>query len=58
MNESKIIVTMKDIQRYKVLQDVIEKRITGLKAAEILGLTNVHISRLKKEYQLVVLMRF
>ena len=48
MNESKIIVTMKDIQRYKVLQDVIEKRITGLKAAEILGLTNVHISRLKK----------
>jgi len=48
MNESKIIVTMKDIQRYKVLQDVVERRLTGLKAAEILGLTNVHISRLKE----------
>lgn len=48
MNESKIIVTMKDIQRYKVLQDVVEKRITGLQAAKILGLTNVHITRLKK----------
>lgn len=44
----KIITTMKDIQRYKVLQDVIEKRITGIEAAKILGLTNVHVSRLKK----------
>lgn len=49
--DNKIIITMKDIQRYKVIQDVTEKRITGLQAAEILGLTNVHISRLKKRFQ-------
>lgn len=36
-----------DIQRYKVLQEVIGKRIKGVKAAEILKLTPVHISRLK-----------
>lgn len=49
MNERKIIVTMKDIKRYQTLKDVIEKRLTGLQAAEILGLTNVHVSRLKKK---------
>lgn len=49
MNEQKIITTMKDIQRYKTIQDVIDKKITGLKAALILGLTNVHVSRLKKK---------
>lgn len=38
---------MKDIQRFKVLQDVIDKRLTGIQAAEILGLTDVHVSRLK-----------
>lgn len=48
MKSSKIIVTMKDIQRYKILQDVVEKRITGIVAARIPGITNVHISRLKK----------
>ena len=51
MKEPKIITTMKDIQRYKVIQDVAEKRITGLIAAKILGLTNVHVSRLKKKFK-------
>jgi hypothetical protein len=43
----KLLVTMKDIQRYKVLKDVIEKKLKGVEAAQILNLTAVHISRLK-----------
>jgi len=43
----KLLVTMKDIQRYKVLKDVLEKKIKGIEAALVLGLTPVHISRLK-----------
>jgi hypothetical protein len=38
---------MKDIQRHKVLKDVIDKRLTGVAAAELLGLTPVHVCRLK-----------
>lgn len=43
----KLLITMKDIQRYQVLKDVIEKRLKGIEAAEILKLTPVHVSRLK-----------
>ena len=43
----KLLVTMKDIQRYKVLRDVLEKRLKGVEAASLLNLTPVHISRLK-----------
>lgn len=43
----KLLVTMKDIQRYKVLKEVLEKKLKGVEAASILGLTPVHISRLK-----------
>ena len=39
---------MKDIQRYKVLKDVIDKKLKGSEAAHILGLSCVHLSRLKK----------
>jgi hypothetical protein len=38
---------MKDIQRYKVLKDVLEKKLKGVEAAALLNLTPVHISRLK-----------
>jgi len=38
---------MKDIQRHKVLKDVIEKKLKGIEAASLLNLTPVHISRLK-----------
>jgi len=51
MQGPKVIITMKDIHRYTVIQDVIAKRISGLQAATILGLTNVHISRLKQRFQ-------
>ena len=43
----KLLVTMKDIQKYKVLKDVIDKRLKGIEAAVILNLSPVHISRLK-----------
>lgn len=51
MFNQKLIITMKEIQRFNVLKDLSEKRITGTQAAEILSLTNVHISRLKKKFQ-------
>jgi len=38
---------MKDIQRYKVLKDVLDKKLKGIEAAALLNLTPVHISRLK-----------
>lgn len=43
----KLLVTMKDIQRYKVLKDIIDKKLKGIEAAQILGITAVHVSRLK-----------
>jgi len=43
----KLLVTMKDIQRYKVLKDVVDKKLKGIEAASLLNLTPVHISRLK-----------
>lgn len=48
MNNGKLLVTMKDIQRHKVFKDIIDKRLTGIQAAQILNLTPVHVSRLKK----------
>lgn len=48
MEQQKLLVTMKDIQRYKVLKDVIDKKLKGSETAHILGLSCVHISRLKK----------
>ena len=47
MKGGKLLVTMKDIRRYKVLKDVIEKKLRGTEAAQLLKLTTVHISRLK-----------
>jgi hypothetical protein len=50
MDQQKLLVTMKDIQKYKVLKDVTEKKLKGIQAAQILNLTPVHISRLKKRF--------
>jgi hypothetical protein len=38
---------MQDIQKYKVLKDVLEKKLKGVEAASLLNLTPVHICRLK-----------
>ncbi len=48
MKGEKLLVTMKDIKRFKVLKDVIEKKLQGTQAARLLGLSIVHVSRLKK----------
>ena len=47
MEEKKVLVTVEDIQRYKVLNDVVEKKLKGMEAAQLLNLSYVHISRLK-----------
>lgn len=49
MKEQKLLVTMKDIQRYRTLKDVIDKKLKGTEAAEVLNLSPVHISRLKQK---------
>lgn len=38
---------MEDIQRYKILKDVIEKKLKGVEAVQLLTLTPVHVSILK-----------
>lgn len=52
MNESNLVVTMKDLQRYKVLKDVLDKRLKSSEAALALSLSYVHVSRLKKKVKL------
>ena len=49
MKEQKLLVTMKDIQRHKVLKDLIDKKIDGSQASELLNLSYVHVSRLKNK---------
>jgi hypothetical protein len=49
MKEQKLLVTMKDIQKYRILKDLLEKKLKGVEAAQALNLTPVHISRLKKK---------
>jgi len=41
------IITMQDINNFEVLNQLINNQIAGHEAADILGSTNVHISRLK-----------
>ncbi len=49
MKEQKLLVTMKDMQRHKVLKDLIEKKIDGPQAASLLKVSYVHVSRLKNK---------
>lgn len=49
MKEQKLLVTMKDIQRHKVLKDLIDKKLDGSQASELLNLSYVHVSRLKNK---------
>lgn len=48
---NKLVVTMRDIQRYKVLTGVMEKRLTALKASEVLSLSYRHTLRLKDKIE-------
>ena len=49
-----MLITMsdKEIQRLAVLQDVRDRRITQVRAAEILNLSTRQITRLTESYQL------
>ena len=44
---SKWIVTMKEIHRYKVLKEIIEKKLTAKEASSLLSLSYRHTLRLK-----------
>lgn len=44
---SKLVVAMRDIQRYKILTEVIEKKLTAQEASELLSLSYRHTLRLK-----------
>ena len=42
-------LTMKDVRKYEILKQAIVKELKGTKAAGLLGIPPVHISRLKKK---------
>ena len=49
MKEPKVLLTMKDVKRYDIIKEVLTKRLKGIEASELLGITPVHLSRLKKK---------
>lgn len=49
MKEPKVSVTMRDIQRHRILKDVIEKKLKAIQASVILGLSYIHTLRLKEK---------
>lgn len=51
MKEPKVLLTMKDIKRYEIIKEVIAKKLKGIQASELLGITPIHFSRLKKKVQ-------
>ena len=52
MKKPEVIITMKDIQRYEIIKDVLAKRLKGTVAAELLGVHYIHFLRLKKKVKL------
>lgn len=49
--QSSGLFTLKEINRIQILQDVIDRRMTSGRAAEILGITPRHCSRLLNRYR-------
>ena len=47
MKEPRVLVTMKDVQRYKIIKDVLDIRLKAIEASYILSLSYVHLLRLK-----------
>lgn len=45
------IFTMKDVDRLRILQDVIDRKLRPSQAAEHIGITRVHLSRLLRRYR-------
>ena len=52
MKEPKVLLTMKDLKRHEIIKEVLAKRLNGIQASEVLGITPVHFSRLKKKVHL------
>ena len=46
MKEPKVLVTMKDIQRYRIIKDCLDKRLKAVEASQLLGLCYIHTLRL------------
>ncbi|WP_250153553.1 helix-turn-helix domain-containing protein [Cedecea lapagei] len=42
---------MKDVDRLRILQDVIDRKLRPSQAAEHIGITRVHLSRLLRRYR-------
>lgn len=51
MEERNFNITMRDLMKYEVLQQLLKGEIKGAQAASLLGYTQVHVSRLKKRLQ-------
>lgn len=51
-------LNMQDVNKYEILSLVLHKKIKGYEAAQILGYTQVHISRLKKKVKKLGLSAF
>lgn len=49
MKELKVLVTMKDIQRHRIIKDCLEKKLKAIEASQVLGLSYIHLLRLKKK---------
>lgn len=52
MNEPGLVtISMNELQRVKIIEAVVERRLSGVKAAERLNLTERQISRLRRRYE-------
>ncbi|WP_244116067.1 helix-turn-helix domain-containing protein [Burkholderia gladioli] len=49
-----VTISMNELQRIKVIESVVEGRLTGVRAAERLGLTERQVSRLKRRFERLV----
>jgi len=45
------IFTMKDVNRLRILQDVIDRKLRPGQAAKQIGVTPIHFSRLLRRYR-------
>ncbi len=50
-NEEFLVMTTEELDRTKVIEQVIERRLTAVDAAQQLGLTSRHVGRLVKAYR-------
>lgn len=49
MQQKKLVVTMKDLKRHKIIQDVLDKRLTSKEASMLLSLSYRQLLRLKEK---------